>query len=280
MPKPKTQLSLFKRLVERDETVGLERNLYRGICLIASFVTIGVVVPTNFVQSLSIWTSLIPGALGLLTLGLYGLSRRGTDLPYVLFAVVTLGLNAVWFVNGGSLGSVAYYMPGIFMLAVLYFAGWWRWVVMGLLVLNFSGLLAIEEALPQLIIPFDHPRDRLIDLATGLPIGGLACALTLWVVLRAYRRDQQQLQQANQELERSLAEIHTLRGLLPVCAWCRKIRNDQGLWRGVDQYLSEHTGARITHSICPDCEREHFPEDGDGDGDGDDEPQKRSIDRG
>ncbi len=56
------------------------------------------------------------------------------------------------------------------------------------------------------------------------------------------------------ELEQALAQIKTLRGLLPICAWCKKIRDDGNYWRQVEDYVVHHTDARFTHGICPSCE--------------------------
>lgn len=58
------------------------------------------------------------------------------------------------------------------------------------------------------------------------------------------------------ELERASAEISQLGGLLPICAWCKKIRTDEGYWQQIEQFISEHTDATFTHGICPDCARE------------------------
>jgi hypothetical protein len=55
------------------------------------------------------------------------------------------------------------------------------------------------------------------------------------------------------KLETALKEVNELTGLLPVCAWCKRIRDDQGYWSQVDAYLAQHTGIGITHGICPDC---------------------------
>jgi len=55
-------------------------------------------------------------------------------------------------------------------------------------------------------------------------------------------------------------EINSLRGILPICANCKKIRDDQGYWRQVEQYVSEHTGAEFTHGICPECMKKLYPE--------------------
>jgi len=55
------------------------------------------------------------------------------------------------------------------------------------------------------------------------------------------------------ELEGALAEVKRLQGLLPICGYCKKIRNDKNYWEQVEVYLGKATGARFSHGICPDC---------------------------
>lgn len=62
------------------------------------------------------------------------------------------------------------------------------------------------------------------------------------------------------ELQDALANIKQLKGLLPICAVCKNIRDDQGYWRRVEEYLLEHSEAEFSHSICPDCTRKLYPE--------------------
>jgi len=62
------------------------------------------------------------------------------------------------------------------------------------------------------------------------------------------------------ELQESLAEIKTLSGLLPICSACKKIRDDSGYWHNVEAYVSRHSDARFSHSICPDCMRRLYPD--------------------
>jgi CheY-like chemotaxis protein len=56
-------------------------------------------------------------------------------------------------------------------------------------------------------------------------------------------------------LEQALAEVNQLRGLLPVCAWCKKVRDDQGYWDNIEGYLARHLSTRYTHGICQECAR-------------------------
>jgi DNA-binding response OmpR family regulator len=55
------------------------------------------------------------------------------------------------------------------------------------------------------------------------------------------------------ELEEALGQVNQLRGLLPICAWCHKIRDDQNYWQTVESYFSAHSQTQFTHGICPDC---------------------------
>ncbi|OGP68021.1 MAG: hypothetical protein A2W27_03925 [Deltaproteobacteria bacterium RBG_16_44_11] len=57
------------------------------------------------------------------------------------------------------------------------------------------------------------------------------------------------------ELKKALAEVSQLSGLLPICSYCKKIRDDNGYWNQLEAYLQKHTEAEFSHGICPDCER-------------------------
>jgi len=62
-----------------------------------------------------------------------------------------------------------------------------------------------------------------------------------------------ELQEANKKLSQQLAEIRTLQGLLPICAKCKKIREDSGYWRQIEAYLMDHTDLVFSHGLCPTC---------------------------
>ena len=76
---------------------------------------------------------------------------------------------------------------------------------------------------------------------------------------QALESSNQALQGRNQELSSALSEVKTLRGLIPICAYCKKIRDDQGFWEQMEHYISDHSDAQFSHGICPDCRDQHFP---------------------
>lgn len=63
------------------------------------------------------------------------------------------------------------------------------------------------------------------------------------------------------KLEKALGEVKTLRGILPICSYCKKIRDDDGYWNQVEIYIHERSDAKFSHGICPSCIKEHFPEE-------------------
>lgn len=71
---------------------------------------------------------------------------------------------------------------------------------------------------------------------------------------------QKQLERRVCELEEALAQIKTLRGLLPICSSCKKIRDDRGYWQEVDSYITSHSDVMFSHGICPDCFKKLYPE--------------------
>jgi K+-sensing histidine kinase KdpD len=75
---------------------------------------------------------------------------------------------------------------------------------------------------------------------------------------RQRRHAMGRLETANKELQTALSEIKTLRGLLPICSYCKQIRTDIGSWMGFEEYVRTHTNAEFTHGICPNCLRKHF----------------------
>lgn len=63
-----------------------------------------------------------------------------------------------------------------------------------------------------------------------------------------------------ENLRKALAEIKTLKGIVPICSFCKKIRDDAGYWNQLEQYIKEHSDAQLSHGICPECAQKYFSE--------------------
>lgn len=62
------------------------------------------------------------------------------------------------------------------------------------------------------------------------------------------------------ELQHALSEVKKLSGLLPICSHCKKVRDDQGYWNQIEEYIRDHSEARFSHGICPECMKKYYPE--------------------
>jgi DNA-binding response OmpR family regulator len=103
-------------------------------------------------------------------------------------------------------------------------------------------------------IIFVTARTESPDILRGFEAGGVDYVVKPFRTAELLARVKTHL-----ELKRAREEIKTLRGLLPTCAWCRRIRNDHGEWESIEKYVQEHTEADFSHGMCPDCLEEKFP---------------------
>ncbi len=78
--------------------------------------------------------------------------------------------------------------------------------------------------------------------------------------ITARKRAEEERETLIRELQDALATVKTLRELLPICAWCNNVRNDQGYWKKLESYFADHLDVSFTHSICPDCFAKNLPE--------------------
>jgi len=62
------------------------------------------------------------------------------------------------------------------------------------------------------------------------------------------------------ELEKSMAHVKLLQGILPICMHCHKIRDDKEVWQRLDNYIAEHTDVMLSHGLCPECYEKHYPD--------------------
>lgn len=164
--------------------------------------------------------------------------------PWVGFSVVivmTLLLGVVDWVTGYELQFFVFYFIPVAI------AGW----ICSSLRANLIAFLSATVWLIADVFsyhPYAHPIyavwNTLIRLLAFLI---LAMAVTRIRILLDKERD------LTRDLQKTLSEVKLLTGLLPICASCKRIRNDQGYWQQLESYLSMHTDARFTHGICQEC---------------------------
>ena len=118
---------------------------------------------------------------------------------------------------------------------------------------NTLGILEVDElACPEYK---EHYLNLTISMAD---VYGLA----IENAMRYHRLKtaENEAKQKNTKLEKAMAEIKKLSGLLPICMHCKKIRDDKGYWSSLEGYIQENSEAKFSHSICKECAEEHYPD--------------------
>jgi|GEM_PF-5953500 len=121
------------------------------------------------------------------------------------------------------------------------------------------GWLKVRGQMARL---YDTAAGEAVLVTTMILVFVVLIALTSRVLHRldlARREAEKARDRAIVELQKALEDVRTLRGLLPMCAWCSKIREEDGQWSDIASYLTVHTEAGVYHSICPECAKIHFP---------------------
>jgi hypothetical protein len=94
-----------------------------------------------------------------------------------------------------------------------------------------------------------------------LTVAGICLSVIIAIVAsgRVVKAEKVLLGEKN-KLQEALNEIKTLRGIIPICSHCKKIRNDDGMWQKIEKYFNEHSEAKFSHGVCPDCMNKYYPE--------------------
>jgi PAS domain S-box-containing protein len=114
---------------------------------------------------------------------------------------------------------------------------------------------------PEGIVRWVHSRAALItaqDKAVGY-VGTTEDITERRAAEEQLRRFAADVEKSNNELKEALANVKTLRGLLPICSGCKKIRDDKGYWNQIEFFIRDHSDASFSHGMCPECARRFFP---------------------
>lgn len=128
-------------------------------------------------------------------------------------------------------------------------------------------LRATEGECPPVILQtvLDHEATAVAALAAGaqdyLVKGRFDSVLLRRAIRYAIERDRlvKERNRLTHELKEMLGRVKTLEGILPVCAWCRRIKDEDGVWDALEGYLDRHSKAKVSHGMCPDCARKYAP---------------------
>jgi hypothetical protein len=147
------------------------------------------------------------------------------------------------------------------------------------LLLTTAGTIFVSEVLVMMILKYLPPlasfQEAIFDAAllsiTVFPSLYFFIFKPLNQHITQHRRAEAEKDSLIAELHKALDEVKTLRGIVPICSSCKKIRDDDGFWQQVEIYVSAHSDAMFSHGICPECVERLYP---------DIRPHERTIESG
>ncbi len=139
------------------------------------------------------------------------------------------------------------------------------WLIGGVLVVGWAAAVIFDLLITRPILRLlavvkavERGEEKRSDLRTSDEIGSLGRAFDRMVAKRS--RSEQQKEELIAELQIALDEINALQGIIPICASCKKIRDDQGYWGQVESFIRKHTRVDLSHGICPECAEKLYPQ--------------------
>ena len=107
----------------------------------------------------------------------------------------------------------------------------------------------------------ERSQERVENISVLLVLVGVFLSTVIaFPTVRYVLRAEKALLHERYELQKALSEVKTLRGFLPICSSCKKIRDDTGYWNQLEAYIHNHTEAQLSHGICPDCAEKLYPD--------------------
>lgn len=105
-------------------------------------------------------------------------------------------------------------------------------------------------------------QSNLEKITLFLSISGVFISLIIsYTATRLVLNAEKLLKDKNDKLQKALDEIRVLQGILPICSFCKNIRNDQGYYEQIETYIHKHSGVDFSHTICPSCMKKHYPKE-------------------
>lgn len=126
-------------------------------------------------------------------------------------------------------------------------------IIVGIAIVVYiiSGAYDIEEALTVFLQRYEaYEVDELLIVAIAMSFCMSVFAFRRWQDIRTVNK---KLKTTNSDLESALSEVKELRGIIPICSICKKIRDSEGYWQAVEKYIMKKTDAKFSHGYCDEC---------------------------
>jgi hypothetical protein len=262
------QLVVYFNLLCGDPAkCSLENRIFNSVMLLTSLVG-GLITISNIILCNNGWLIACSAVSAFLTSLAYGYSRKTKKYELLVAPVVVYFLAIMtvsWLVNDGTKGAGSYFFFLLMTIGILLIKRPFPMFAVAIVV-TLVALLMVEFFYPSFLIGYNKSTQRFFDVGISLIVCLVFNGAIIHVVFQEYLRERRlkdallaQTLKDKEDLEQAHSEIRVLRGCLPICANCKKIRDKNGKWNQIEEYLSEYSEAKLTHGICPECVEQLYP---------------------
>lgn len=235
------------------------KRFFFGVCAAVTVAAFLFLLTLDFQEGDVLEALIDLAVLALMVSGLWSLKRFDADMAVYRSTHSIIGLLLLYSMGIGAGKETVLYWALMMPLLLFFFFGAREGLVWSGL---FFGASVLMVFIPELLGthaygPFTATRFGLTLFFVGFIGYGLESARDASNRLLDERN--QALIREKEQLSEALANIRTLKGLLPICAACKRIRDDRGYWSQLEAYLSEHSDLTFSHGICPECRKKLYP---------------------
>lgn len=185
----------------------------------------------------------------------YFLSLRTKRYELYAIPAIVIFLTVVtmsWFMFHGLKGGTPFYFFILLVASIAILKKPYKYIGIAVIMLVVVSLLLVENFNPGLYFNMDYGQ-RLIDTSTSFFLCLIIVLFMTNTILSEHAKDKE-------KLKRAYEEIKTLKKFLPMCARCKKIRDDKGYWAQIEEYFSKHSDIEFSHGLCPECYKKTMKE--------------------
>lgn len=269
MAYPNGYSNILNTIFGDPEKLGLEQRCVIGICFFTA-VSMFLGFFWNIAIAMPVETVIFSLGFSILFSFFYYRSRYKSQVKswfWPLFISGCLFCTLFWKYNNGLSGDPTI----IALMAVVIIATIaqrrQRILTSFLILILIALLLVIEYHFPELVLEYSNRRNKFLDNYITFCISVFIAVSIINYIMNGYQAERRKVQEsyaklkeqsnslkvANEKLEIAILEVKHLSGLLPICASCKKIRDDKGYWNQIETYIKNHSEAEFSHGMCPEC---------------------------
>lgn len=251
-----------------SETYSLENRIFNLVIFLVSVAgtittTYNIILHNHIILTICSATVVLLSILAVLYSSKTG-KYQSLVKPVIFYLLMIMIIS--WIGNDGTKGATPYFFFILLTIGILLLKKPFPIFVV-IIIATIVGLMLVDYFYPHILIGYKTRTQQILDIGISLSVCLVFNGIIIYIVFREYLRERQlkdvlltQTIKDKKELEQAHKEIKILKGILPICASCKKIRDKEGDWNHIEDYLSEHSEAKLTHGICPDCLTRLYPE--------------------